>query len=429
MNAELIKTLRADVLERLALRRQDADVVDVSEERLVARQIINDVLDEHAQSAIIGAAAALDVETEDEISQSIYDSIFGLGRLQRLLDDPSIENINVNGCDVVVVRYADGSRARVDPIADSDAELIEMIRNAAARLGPSERRFDLGSPYVDLHLPDGSRLAAIMAVADRPSIAIRRHRYLSVDLDELTNLGMINKPIAHLLRALVLARMNLMVSGGTGAGKTTLLRALIAAIPSWERLITIEDSRELGVKRQNIHDDVVSLEERIANVEGEGRVTVRALVRMGLRMSPDRVLVGEVRGQEVIDMLNAMGQGNNGSLSTIHAKSSLATFGRIATYAIQSEERFPPEATNLLVANALDFVVFISHDPATGRRFVSSIREIVGAEGHMVVTNEIVRADRNGNVLPGARLTEDSEYALAAAGFDATFFYNEGAWQ
>lgn len=428
MTADLAKHVRTEVLERLTQRRATEGVVSTDEERLVARQMINDVMDDHARSALTGATVALSVEEEDRVSQAVYDSIFGLGRLQRLLDDPSIENINVNGCDCVVVRYADGSRNEVEPVADSDSELIEIIRNAAARLGASERRFDLGSPYVDLQLPDGSRLAAVMSVSDRPSVAIRRHRFKQVDLGDLVRLGTMPQPVADLLKALVLARRNIMVSGGTGAGKTTLLRSLIAAIPSWERLITIEDSRELSVKEMGTHADVVSFEERLANVEGEGRITASDMVRMGLRMSPDRVIVGEVRGQEVVAMLNAMGQGNDGSLSTIHAKSSLSTFGRIATYAIQSEERFPPEATNLLIANALDFVVFIKHDPTSGRRYVASIREIVGADGHMVITNEVVRSDRAGNVEAGARLTEDAEAALTAVGFNAARFYDRGAW-
>jgi Flp pilus assembly CpaF family ATPase len=272
--------------------------------------------------------------------------LFGLGRLQRLLDDYEIENVNANGCDRVWVRYADGRRVQVDPIADSDEELVELVRLAAARLGLGERRFDLGSPLLDLRLPDGSRLFAAMAVVTRPCLAIRRHRYPSLTLEDLMAKGTVTSALRAFLGAAVRARLNLIISGGTNAGKTTLLRALAAEIPFDERLVTIEDSLELGLERfPEVHADVVAMEARAPNVEGEGAISVADLVRAALRMSPDRVIVGEVRGHEVIPMLNAMTQGNDGSMCTVHANSSAGAFGRLASYAVQAPERLPLEAT------------------------------------------------------------------------------------
>ena len=217
---------------------------------------------------------------------------------------PTVENINANGCDNVFVRYSDGRRERVDPIADSDDELIDLLRMAAARLGIGERRFDLGSPRLSLPLPDGSRLFGVMAVTARPSLSIRRHRYLKITPDDLIGMGTLDLALREFVGAAMRARKSCVICGGTAAGKTTLLRAMAADIPAWERLITIEDSLELGLDRYpDLHPDVVALEAREPNIEGEGGVSLAELVRWALRMSPDRVIVGEARGEEVLALL------------------------------------------------------------------------------------------------------------------------------
>jgi len=339
-------------------------------------------------------------EVEDQVAQAVLDGLFGLGGLQPLLDDPDIENININGADVVWVRYADGTRARLAPVAASDAELVELIRTVAARVGVEERRFDRGAPRLSIQLPDGSRLFAVMAVTGRPAVSVRRHRYRRVSLRDLVELGTVSPPLHGFLSAAVQARLNIVVSGQTGAGKTTLVRALAADIPHDERIITVEDSLELGLDRDGLHDDVVAMQARERNVEGEGEVPLAELVRWALRMSPDRVIVGEVRGAEVVPMLMAMSQGNDGSMCTLHASSSAGAFTKIAAYAAQAE-RLPLDATNLLIASAVHLVVHLTLTPA-GARVVSSVREVTGADGLLVSSNEIWRPGPEGTAVPGA---------------------------
>ena len=230
------------------------------------------------------------------------------------------------------------------------------------------------------------------------------------------------------MEAAVRARKNIIVCGGTGAGKTTLVRALAAAIPRTERIVTIEDSLELALDRApERHGDVVAMEAREPNVEGEGEITLAELVRWGLRMSPDRVIVGECRGDEVLPMLNAMSQGNDGSMCTLHSNSSKGAFGKLAAYAVQAKERLPLEATNLLVANALDFVVFIDQDPTTGRRVVASIREVVDADGPLVVSNETFEPGPNGVGVYASRLRDEMLRELVHAGLDPSLF-DGGTW-
>lgn len=431
----LVARLRASVLARLSEHREAAHtggspMLRVDDEQALGRQLISEALDAHARAALAAGVPVLSVAEEDEIAQEVFDALFGLSRLQRLLDDPSVENINANGADVVWVRYADGRRERVAPIAASDAELIELVRTAAARLGLGERRFDLGSPRLSLQLPDGSRLFAVMAVAARPAISIRRHRYLKVTPDDLVGMGTLDTALRELVRAAMRARKSTIICGGTGAGKTTLLRAIAADIPPHERLVTIEDSLELGLDRYpELHPDVVALEAREPNVEGEGGVSLAELVRWALRMSPDRVIVGEARGEEVLALLNAMSQGTDGSMATLHASSSKGAFSKLATYAIQAPERLPLEATNLLVANAVDFVIHLAQDP-TGRRFVTSVREVVDAEGSMVVSNEVFRPGPDGRAVPGVPLRADTLDELITAGFDPALLDRpEGWWQ
>jgi pilus assembly protein CpaF len=433
MNDPLLGQLRAQVADQLARRLRAHDEsgqrpLSETDRQLLGRQLIADALEAHANTALANSKPVLDPATEDELAAAIFDALFGLGRLQRYLDDASIENINANGCDDVWVHYADGRRERVEPIADSDDELAEMVRTWAARLGVSERRFDLGSPRLSLQLPDGSRLFAVMAVSERVCLSLRRHRYLKVTPDDLVGLGTLDVALREFLGAAMRGRKNCIICGGTSVGKTTLLRAMAADIPAWERLVTIEDSLELGLHRYpEQHHQVVALEAREPNVEGEGEVTLAELVRWALRMSPDRVIVGETRGPEVLALLNAMTQGNNGSMATLHASSSKGAFGRLATYAIQAAERLPLEATNLLVANAVDFVVHLAQDPG-GRRYVASVREVVDADGPQVVSNEVFHAGPDGRAVPGARLRPDTAEDLAAAGLDLSLLDRPDGW-
>ncbi|HTZ44896.1 MAG TPA: ATPase, T2SS/T4P/T4SS family [Jatrophihabitans sp.] len=418
---ELRSALRGQLPGRIEQAEREAGApLSVAARRQIAEEILTAAAHRHAQAELMANRPLPDPDTEKAVTAAVLDEQFGLAGLQPLLDDERIENINANGCDRVFVRYADGTRARVAPIANSDGDLEELVRTLAARTGAEERRFDRGSPAVNLHLPDGSRLFAVMALtADgRPSLSIRRHRYRTVDLHQLRELGMLDNHVADLLRALVRARKNLLVTGGTAIGKTTLLRGLASAIDPSERLVTVEDAFELGLDHDAVlHPDVVALQAREANIEGEGAVSQAELVRWALRMSPDRVLVGEIRGPEVVPMCNAMSQGNDGSMATLHASSSRIAFTRLAAYAAQGPERLPLEATNLLVASAVHFVVHLAY-ATDGARVVSSIREVVDADERQVISNEIYQPGPDRRATPGAPLRTDTADELIAAGLD-----------
>ncbi len=382
---------------------------------------------------------------ERVLAQAVLDALFGMAGLQGLIDDPEIENIDINGCDRVWVTFADGSKRLMPPIADTDEEVIEMVRGAASRFGLAERRFDLARPEVDLRLPDGSRLSALMAVSARPAVSIRRHRFSTLSLADLVGLGTVSEGVCSFLAAAVRARKNIVVSGAMNSGKTTLLRALAAEIPPRERLVTIEQALELGLDNDDSrHPDMVALEARPGNVEGEGQVSVSDLVRRALRMNADRVIVGEVLGDEVLPMLNAMSQGRSGSMCTIHADSSAGVFRRIASYAVQAPERLPLESSSLLIAGAIHFVVHLdseAHDhewasdapfdpgsPTGGffpavlsrRRFVSSIREVVDAEGTQVVSNEVYRPGPDRRAEPSSPLRQETVEELRPFGYEAS---------
>lgn len=433
--AALRARLRRAVSEGLAERIRDDEqagrpALDYQGRRHLAERLAADEADAYATDELAkptGAGLVPD-EVERRVIASVLDEIFGMGGLQPLLANEEIENINVNGCDRVFVRYANGERAQMPPVAASDDELIDLVRSLAARSGVEERRFDRGSPGVSVELPDGSRMFAVMAVTGRPSVSIRRHRFQRVTLARLRQLGTIDAGLEALLGALVRARYNVLIVGGTAIGKTTMLRGLASAIPPTERLITIEDNFELGLDRDPQHPDTVALQAREANVEGLGAISQAELVRWALRMSPDRVIVGEVRGAELVPMANAMSQGNDGSMATLHASTSRGAFTKLATYAAQSPERLSLEATNLLIASALHFVVHLAEARDDKTRVVSSIREVVGADEKQIISNEVYRPGPDGRAVPGVPLRTETVERLTEAGFDPQLLERSEGW-
>jgi Flp pilus assembly CpaF family ATPase len=290
-----------------------------------------------------------------------------------------------------------------------------------------------------------------MSVVQRPVVSIRRHRFVDLTLDDLVEMGGLDATLASFLAAAVRARKNIVVGGAMNSGKTTLIRALASAIPPRERVVTIEQAFELGLDSiPDRHPDLVALEARPANAEGEGAISMARLVRRALRMNADRVIVGEVLGDEILPMLNAMSQGRSGSMCTIHADSSLGIFRRLASYAVQAPERLPLESTNLLIAGAVHFTVFVevvdlersspdlrylsgsdrdclSEEPGTDRvrfravkrrRFVSSVQEVVGSEGLHVISNEVFRTGGDGRVGQAAPLRSSTLEELVDCGFE-----------
>jgi pilus assembly protein CpaF len=432
MDHGLVKQLRQEVGDRLAEQRRVDQLSGVTpmtaeDERHYARAVIAQVLEEHARGQMNIGRTPPNAEEEEALASGIHAALFGVGRLQPLLDDSEVENIDVNGCDRVFVSYADGREVMVEPVAESDQELIELIQILGAYSGLSSRPFDSANPQLDIRLPDGSRLSAVMDVTRRPSLSIRRARLGKVFLSDLVGNGTVLPELGAFLAAAVAARKNIMIAGSTNAGKTTTLRALANEIPPQERLITVERALELGLDQfPELHPNVVAFEERLPNSEGLGYISMADLVRRSLRMNPSRVIVGEVLGDEIVTMLNAMSQGNDGSLSTIHANSSIEVFNRISTYAIQSRERLPVEASHMLIAGAIDFVIFQQkrNDYSRGgrmRRFVSSVREVNGIDGR-VMSSEVFAAGFDGRAAPHSPIACLDE--LVAHGYQPT-----GLWR
>jgi Flp pilus assembly CpaF family ATPase len=447
----MLSGLRADVADDLAA--SGGRELALADRRELARQLALTRLRDVAAERVAIGRTPIEPSDEQHLTHAVLDALFGLGRLQALVDDSEIENIDVNGCERVWVTYANGEKRLMEPIADSDAELVEILRSAAARFGLSERRFDTAHPELDLRLPDGSRLSALMSVVARPSVSIRRHRYVDLSLDDLERLGTVDEFLRSFLGAAVRARKNIVVGGAMNAGKTTLIRALAAEIPPRERVVTIEQAFELGLDSMPTrHPDLVALEARGANAEGEGGITMARLVRRALRMNADRVIVGEVLGDEVLPMLNAMSQGRSGSMCTVHADSSAGVFRRLASYAVQSPERLALESSNILIAGSVHFVVFVdvverafhASSPAMDhlswrtegasataedgtalrfaaqrrQRFVASVREVVDAEGLQVISNEVYRSDRSTGEVSGAPFRSATLDELIDNGFE-----------
>ncbi|GAA1936138.1 CpaF family protein [Nocardioides marmoribigeumensis] len=411
----LVRRLRSQVADRLNQQRRSDEVLgrtpmSAEDERQFARSLIVQVLEDYARGEITDGRTPPTAEEEEVVASAVHAALFGVGRLQPLLENPEVENIDINGYDRVFVQYADGREELADPVADSDEELIELIQILASSVGLASRPFDSANPQLDLRLPDGSRLSAVMAVCARPSISLRRARLGKVSLDDLVGNGTMTAQVASFLKAAVRARKNIMIAGSTNSGKTTLLRALAGEIPPHERLITVERAMELGLdKFEDAHPNVVAFEERLPNSEGLGGVTMAELVRRSLRQNPSRVIVGEVLGDEIVTMLNAMSQGNDGSLSTIHANSSLEVFNRIATYALQASERLPVEATHMLISGSINFVVFLRkrndyHAGGGMSRVVESIREVTGVDGR-VLSSEVFTVGRDGQAVPHATIS------------------------
>jgi Flp pilus assembly CpaF family ATPase len=415
LDQNLIRGLRAQVADNLNQQRRRDEVAGRTpmtgeDERQFARSLIVQVLESNARAEIAEGRSPLTPEQEEVAAAAIHAALFGVGRLQPLLDDPEVENIDINGCDRVFIGYSDGREVLADPVAESDDELVELIQVLAANVGLTSRPFDSANPQLDLRLPDGSRLSAVMGVCARPVVSVRRSRLGKVSLDDLIGTGTMTPELASFLRAAVRARKNIMIAGATNSGKTTLLRALANEIPPVERLITVERAMELGLDAfEDLHPNVVAFEERLPNSEGLGAVTMAELVRRSLRMNPSRVIVGEVLGDEIVTMLNAMSQGNDGSLSTIHANSSLEVFNRISTYALQAEENLPVEATHMLIAGSINFVVFMRRQNlfeqgGTLQRTVESVREVTGVDGR-VLSSEVFATGSDGHAVAHAPIT------------------------
>lgn len=445
----LVRRLQSRVGARRALaleefRRSGQGIPKGEDARQHTEALMAAVLTDYESELAEAGREPLEEPERQRLESALKARLFGAGNLEQLLEDSEVEDIFINSWQHVFVRYANGTKVQLAPVATSDKELEEVVKTISAHDGLSTRPFDVLNYNVTLRLADGSRLHAVQGVAGTGlSISIRKHRHGRATLlpapglaarereagvpeskrtKDLFSEDTVDVELAAFLAALVRARKNIMIGGAVGAGKTTLLRALASEIDPAERLITVERSIELGLHEDlERHPDMVALEERLPNVDGAGAVTLRDLVQNSLRMGPDRVFVGEVLGDEVITMLNAMMQGNDGSLSTIHANSARDVISKIQTYALQSAERLPFDATNGLIAGALDFIVFIRRirTPEGGqRRIIESVRETAGRDEDGVKTTELWSFDRTaGRTLFTGRAIRCEE-ELREAGWD-----------
>ncbi|MEW6751091.1 MAG: CpaF family protein [Candidatus Latescibacterota bacterium] len=328
-------------------------------------------------------------ETRQRLVAETQDEVLGLGPLEPYMHRPEVSDILVNGHERVYLEEHGKLRLTGTRFKDDD-HLRKIIDRIVVRVG---RRLDEASPMVDARLEDGSRVNAIIPPlpVDGPVLSIRRFRTNVLSIDDLVGQGSICEAIFTFLRSAVRARLNTIVSGGTGSGKTTLLNILSAYIPADERIITIEDSAEL--KLQQPH--VVRLETRQPNIEGQGTVTQRDLLRNALRMRPDRILIGEVRGNEIYDMLQAMNTGHDGSLTTVHANSNRDTLLRLETLMLLSGIDIPSRAVRELISSSIDLIVHVSRF-SDGTRRVSSVSEIVGMEEAVISMQELFQFQRTG---------------------------------
>lgn len=319
----------------------------------------------------------------------IQHETFGLGPLEPLLSDPTISDILVNNCGNIYIER-NGKLQKTDVIFRDNNHLMQIIERIVSRVG---RRIDESSPYMDARLADGSRVNAIIPplAIDGPVLSIRRFGVESFKMKDLIAFDAVDERMSLILQGCVKARLNILVSGGTGTGKTTMLNVLSEYIPESERIVTIEDSAELQMKQ----DHVVRLETRPPNIEGKGEVTQRDLVRNALRMRPDRIILGEVRGSEALDMLQAMNSGHDGSISTIHANSPRDALSRLGTMVMMSGMELPDRVIREQIASAINLLIQLVRYPDGSRKIVK-IAEITGMEGNTIVMQDIFVFDQRG---------------------------------
>lgn len=412
-------------LHRALIERLNLAVIDKVQPEDLRREVaglVNEVLAERN--------APLRAEEFRQLVDDLMNEVLGLGPLEPLLADPSVNDILVNGHETVFVERA-GVLQKTDVRFSDEKHLLRIIDKVVSRVG---RRVDESNPWVDARLEDGSRVNAIIrpCAIDGPSLSIRKFARDPLTLNKLVEGNALNRKAADFLSGLVDARMNILVSGGTGSGKTTMLNAISAYIDPRSRIVTIEDAAELQLQQTH----VVRLETRPPNPSGEGAVLQRDLVRNALRMRPDRIIVGEVRGAETFDMLQAMNTGHDGSMTTVHANSARDALGRIEQMVSMMGMELPLAAIRAQVASGVNFIVQLAR-LADGRRRVISISEITGLEGDVITMQDIfifrrTGRDEDGNILgefiPTGIRPQCAE-ALAAAGVDvdASAFSLEGA--
>lgn len=359
----------------------------------------SDLIKQRLDEAYTQTKVSLPEDLRKQIYHDILDELTGYGPIQPLLEDPDISEVMVNGPKKVFIEK--GGRLTKSPVTfDDDDHVLRVIDRIILPLG---RRVDADTPTVDARLPDGSRVNAVVRPVsiDGPSITIRKFKKDKLSIQQLIDFGSLTAQMAEFVRACVLAHLNIVISGGTGSGKTTLLNVLSSFIPEEERIVTIEDAAELQLQQ----DHVLRMETKVANLDGRGAVTIRDLVRNSLRMRPDRIVVGECRGGEALDMLQAMNTGHDGSLTTLHANSPRDAISRLETMVLMAGMDLPLKVVRQQISSAVDLIIQQTR-LKDGSRKVTAITEVVGMEGDVVVLTDIFRFEQTGLGAEGKILGE-----------------------
>ncbi len=390
-NREFFQELKTRIHRRL-IEKLDLSKIDLISSGELVREIGYII-----ESLIVEEGVPLNQVEKDRLIVEIQHETFGLGPLEPLLADPEISDILVNNSSQVYIERF-GKLEKTDICFRDDKHLLQIIERIVSKVG---RRIDESSPYVDARLPDGSRVNAIIPplALDGPALSIRRFGMEPLKMNDLLRFGTMDERIAHIIKGAVKVRLNILISGGTGTGKTTLLNVLSENIPYDERVVTIEDSAELHLKQEH----VVRLETRPPNIEGRGEITQRDLLRNALRMRPDRIIIGEVRGGEALDMLQAMNTGHDGSLSTIHANTSRDAMARLETMVLMAGMDLPERAIREQISSAINLVVQLVRF-SDGTRKIVKVSEITGMEGNTIVMHDVFvyeqrGIDKDGNVV------------------------------
>jgi pilus assembly protein CpaF len=383
VDTEHFQELKTRIHRRL-IDRIDLAKMDLMESNELVREIGTVI-----EGLIIGEGIPLNQVERDRLIVEIQHETFGLGPLEPLLADDQISDILVNSHSKVYIEKA-GRLQKTEVSFHNNAHLMQIIERIVSKVG---RRIDESSPYVDARLPDGSRVNVIIPplALDGPALSIRRFGREPLGMKDLLRIGTLDERMALLLEGAVQCRLNILISGGTGTGKTTLLNVLSAFIPDSERVVSIEDSAELHLKQ----DHVVRLETRPSNIEGRGEVTQRDLLRNALRMRPDRIIIGEVRGGEALDLLQAMNTGHDGSLSTVHANTTRDALARIETMVLMAGMDLPERAIKEQIASAVHLVVQLVRF-SDGTRRVVKLSEITGMEGNTIVMHDVIVYEQKG---------------------------------
>ena len=378
-SADLLK-LKRYLIDQVS-RSMEGEQLQFGDQSDFIKQRLNEV---YVQTKI-----SLPEDLRKQIFHEILDEVTGFGPIQPLLEDEDISEVMVNGPKKVFVEKK-GKLTKSPVTFDDDDHVLRVIDRIILPLG---RRVDADTPTVDARLPDGSRVNAVVRPVsiDGPSITIRKFKKDKLSIQQLIDFGSLNSQMAEFIRACVLAHLNIVISGGTGSGKTTLLNVLSSYIPEEERIITIEDAAELQLQQ----DHVLRMETKVANTDGRGAVTIRDLVRNSLRMRPDRIVVGECRGGEALDMLQAMNTGHDGSLTTLHANSPRDAISRMETMVLMAGMDLPLKVVRQQISSAVDLIIQQTR-LKDGSRKVTAITEVVGMEGDIVVLTDIFKFEQTG---------------------------------